>query len=557
MPISGYYYLEDFNAQKKLYDPNLYRGPDDKIFEDPIYIMDNGNVTGITVEEMKKEFYRRMNITPKYYDELLGQYIDTGMSYMNFTNDTNFIIFSSTHLTKFTAFFVPNNATFTTNNRFFYLKRPRILKYMPNYAKSWGVYLFCILVGLYILFLCILAIYDSQYRNKEALLEYIKAEVVQFSLHYKQNEDKNNYIPNIFRRRYDFRYFQEIRSNNNRIGNALSTNDDLKSTQNFWRTDKRSETKIGPIEEEPLDEVDLEEEDMYDDKPVPKSNFFHQGSVRQKKLTIEQKLRQKNKNPYTYNKNIYLQDNKQSKRVQRKKNLREIEYEDADEVRQQQLEEFAHIDLTFSEFLLINIISRSILINSYVIVSIFSPRWKKQSLLLTEHCIMIILASLFLTNDETIQGGSQSIKIFIISIVIMILTDFFMYIYSFFFFSFPTKSQRKLFNLVSNNHQLKIIKEWDKIENRMQKFEIIGMILSALIWIFCFYVSFGFTIVWKNQNNAFLITFAMCFGLNYIVGEFLIEFLIALLYLNRKHNSCFRWLAERLNNLRNIRCLSP
>jgi predicted PurR-regulated permease PerM len=170
---------------------------------------------------------------------------------------------------------------------------------------------------------------------------------------------------------------------------------------------------------------------------------------------------------------------------------------------------------------------------------------------------MIILASLFLTNDETIQGGSQSIKIFIISIVIIILTDLFMYIYSFFFFSFPTKSQRKLFNLVSNNHQLKIIKEWDKIENRMQKFEIIGMILSALIWIFCFYVSFGFTIVWKNQNNAFLITFAMCFGLNYIVGEFLIEFFIALLYLDRKHNSFFRWCAERLNNLRNIRCLSP
>ena len=149
------------------------------------------------------------------------------------------------------------------------------------------------------------------------------------------------------------------------------------------------------------------------------------------------------------------------------------------------------------------------------------------------------------------------IKILIISVIIMILTDFFMYIYSFFFFSFPSKSQRKLFNLVSNNHQLKIIKEWDKIEHRMQKFEIIGMIISALIWIFAFYVSFGFTIVWKYQNKAFLLTFAVCFVLNYIVGEIFIEFFIALLYLNRKHNSCFRWLAERLNNLRNIRCLSP
>ena len=71
MPYTGYYCLDDFNAQKKYYDPNVYKSPEDKIFEDPIYILDNGNVTGISVEELKKEYYRRMNITPKYYDEIL------------------------------------------------------------------------------------------------------------------------------------------------------------------------------------------------------------------------------------------------------------------------------------------------------------------------------------------------------------------------------------------------------------------------------------------------------------------------------------------------------
>ena len=61
--------------KKKLFDPKEYKGPDDELFEDPIYIMKNGNVTGITVEEMKKMYYRRMNITPKYYDDLLGEYV--------------------------------------------------------------------------------------------------------------------------------------------------------------------------------------------------------------------------------------------------------------------------------------------------------------------------------------------------------------------------------------------------------------------------------------------------------------------------------------------------
>ena len=139
----------------------------------------------------------------------------------------------------------------------------------------------------------------------------------------------------------------------------------------------------------------------------------------------------------------------------------------------------------------------------------------------------------------------------------MICTDFFMYIFSFFFFSFPNKSQRKLYNLVVNNHQLEIIKEWEKTEQRMQKFEIIGMVISVIIWLFAFYISFGFTIVWKYQRKAFLISFAVCCVVNYVVGEFLIEFLIAILYLDRKHNYFLRCCAEGLNNLRNIRCLSP
>ena len=241
--------------------------------------------------------------------------------------------------------------------------------------------------------------------------------------------------------------------------------------------------------------------------------------------------------------------------VNNDKNQREFENED--EVRHQQLEEFASIDLTFFEFLLINIISRSILINSYAVVSVFSPRWKKQSILLTELCVMIILISVFLTNDETIRTKSELSQILVLSVICMVITDFFMYIFNFFFFSFPSKSHRKLYNLVIHDHQLEIIKEWDNTEKRMQKFEIIGMILSVAIWIFAFYISFGFTVVWIYQRKAFLLSFAFSFLFNFIGAELLIEILIAFLYLGREHSSFFRFLAEGLNRIRNIRCLSP
>ena len=64
------------------------------------------------------------------------------------------------------------------------------------------------------------------------------------------------------------------------------------------------------------------------------------------------------------------------------------------------------------------------------------------------------------------------------------------------------KPKRTLFKLVTGNKQLDIKKAWDENEKRMKKFEIIGMVLSILIWIFCFYISFGFTVVWRYQNLA-------------------------------------------------------
>ena len=572
VPFSGYYYLDEFNSQKKFYDPNVYKSPDDPIFKDPIYILDNGNVTGITVEELKKEYYRRMNITPKYYDDLLEQYIDIGVRYINFTNDTNYLIFTSSHLTKFTSFFVPNNATFKTNNRFFYLKRPRILKFFPNYPKSWGWWLYIALHLVYLIFLVILSVYDSTSRNQEALLEYIKEEVINFSLHYKKDEDKNNYIPNIFRNKYNFRNFEEVRTTNAKLATVATANDDFKSTRgNFWKNEKKSEMNVGS-DGEPIDDFDLIEEDdvdVKDKKPVVKNNFFYLGEVKQKKLTIEDKLKRKNNNnTFMYNRKKILKDIRKNKLRPINNGANNVnsennrynpnpEFEKEDEAKHQILEDFASIDLTFFEFLLKNIISRSILINSFIIVSIFSPRWKKQTLLFTEMCLIIIFSSIFLTNDETVRTGAEIVKIVVYSLIIMVLTDFFMYIFSFLFFSFPNRVQRKLYNLVINNDQLKILKEWGETENRMRKLEFIGICLCILIWIFTFYISFGFTVVWTIQREAFLICFAMCFAFDFIGGELLIELLIAILYLERKHNSFLRYCAEGLNNLRNIRCLSP
>jgi hypothetical protein len=184
MPYSGYFFLEDFNLQKDMYDPKVYKGPDDEIFADPIYIMSNGNVTDITIEERIKLYNRVHNITPKYFDETLDSFNETGVTYLNFTSDTNYIIFNTSHFGKVASFFVPNNATFHPNGRFFYLGRPKIFLFFPNYLKSVGGFLFLALLFLYLLFLTILILYDKKFSSQEALIEYIKEETVKLHLHY-------------------------------------------------------------------------------------------------------------------------------------------------------------------------------------------------------------------------------------------------------------------------------------------------------------------------------------------------------------------------------------
>ena len=565
IPYSGYYFLEEFNLQKAMYDPNVYKGPDDPIFADPIYIMDNGNVTDSTIEERIKLYNRMYNITPRYYDEMLEDFNETGVSYLNFTNDTNYIVFSSTHLTQFTAFFVPNNATFHCNGRFFYLMRPKIFLFFPNYLKSLGGLIFLILLILYLMFLTILKLYDKKFTDQEAFLEYLKEEIVDLFLHYKKPEDKikekeeKNLIPNRLKKKYNHRNFFDNRDYgpNGFGGTIMTSGEDLKSHQIYGPNTKKKGFKSEKFNEDFLDDLDLDDDDVFNmnfkkGKAI-NNNFFYGGDVKSRKKNAEEELKRKKIPNFFYGNRNDKKDNINRGRYHH--NALPEEFENADEARSQQIEQFAGIGLTFCEFLILNIKSRSILINSFCVVSVFNPRWKKLSLLMTEFCVILIFVSVFLTSDENAVHTSP-VKMVIYSIYSMLAADGVMYLVAI-FFKFPNKKERRLFTLVTTGGQLSVLREWEIIEKRQKIFGTIGMCLCGIIWLYCFYSIFGFTVVWKYQNKGFIECFAFAFIFNFIACEFLIELLIAICYTARKHNCFLRGISEGLNRLRNYRCLSP
>jgi hypothetical protein len=187
MPFYSFRFLDELNSQKPLYDPHIYKSPDDPIFSDPVYIEENGFISDDTIEQRIEKYSRRYNISPNYYDENAYDFSLKGVDYINFTGDTNFIEFSSTHLCRFSNFIIKNNATYHPNGRFYYLLRPRIIKYLPNFINSLGslvlIVAFCIYLFLTIIFLC----YDSRLQEKEILLNSIKEEIIKNFYPYAKN----------------------------------------------------------------------------------------------------------------------------------------------------------------------------------------------------------------------------------------------------------------------------------------------------------------------------------------------------------------------------------
>jgi hypothetical protein len=169
MPFTSYRWLDQINKQRHLYDPRNYKAPDDPIFSDPIYINKSGYVSDDTVEQRIKKYHREYNFSCRYYDIEDFKFVDTGVVFTNYTSDTNFIQFNTTHLTRFTTFFVLNNATFKVKGRFFYVPRTELMKWKGNYKGNFGLIVFIILICVYIIFSFVLGCYDSIYFVQETL----------------------------------------------------------------------------------------------------------------------------------------------------------------------------------------------------------------------------------------------------------------------------------------------------------------------------------------------------------------------------------------------------
>ena len=539
LPFKYYPFIDIFNFQKNLYDPNQYYPPYHPIFRDPIYITPEGIVTEDTVEQRIEKYNRLYNITPKYFNDIAQDFRDDGLVYINFTNNTNFAVFTSTHLSIFTAFLVKNNASFVIDGRFYYLFRPQIFKYLPNFIGSKGSLIFLVFFILYMILVVFLACYDRKYTDRETVLDFIKKEIVKISLHYQKDKDylAEQMIPNAFRNPYDISYIEGRKKayhGPRGFDGALATGADIINEEDDFMNLNKISTKFN-LKDENLGEKASKTKNS----KGKNSSFFTKNE-----FSVKFKLDKKQKD--------------RIEEIKRKKpnvNNLDEQFEDEKKQREKELQEYADLNLTVEDFFKINFNSRNIIINSFSIISIFHPRWKKLTMLMTEIALILLSNSVFLTLNEKVTHKSIQ-RILIFSIISTCAADFVLYLLAF-FFVFPYKKIRRLLYLVKGDGHLIVLKEWEQMSYIQGYKALVGYIICFIIWIISFYVTFGFTVVWKYQNPAFYICLILSFLLDFLILELIMEGLNAIFFMERREVKWMRFVGEFMNRLRDYRCMSP
>ena len=219
------------------------------------------------------------------------------------------------------------------------------------------------------------------------------------------------------------------------------------------------------------------------------------------------------------------------------------------------LDEYTRLNVTAYEFFKYNLTTRHILISPFYNLTLYHNRWKKLILLLTQFFTYQLFLSVFLTNDENILLPNIP-KMFIACLISMLLSNISLHlIIPFYSMSFYDK--KRMFRYAEHGESLYVYKVWGNLTKKMKVKNVFSFIIVAIFWIINFYVTLGFTAVWKVQRTTFIVCFFMTIALDLIVGEILIEAICAFLFIKRKKYNLVRNIGELFNRYRNYRTLYP
>jgi len=425
------------------------------------------------------------------------------------------------------------------------------LNWKGNYKGNFGFIVFLILIIAYASLSLVLGCYDNIYFVKETLLESLKTEIVKSFLPYKSKKEREaeaskiipiSLDPNLI----DEKKFGDKTKENKRYDNNDETkNDDIlsigkKKDREIFTTNIKNSLGSGERLNESKYKSNKSKE-FLSRKKENGENIMTTGNKTDMNLALETK-------------DFYTSTVGRKETSNVNVNRLPDAFEDGDIEYSRSLYAYANLNLTFLEFLGKNILSRNILINPFLNINMFCPRWKKLIAFTTNILSELLILCVFLTNDEKALD-SDKVILLKYSIFTVLIVDAFMHFMTI-FFQFSGTQERRLLRLVLLEGQLIVMKEYEDMQCANTIITVFGALICYGIWIFTFYMSFAFYAVWKVQNKALIYSFFMTIGIDIVILDCFYELVLAIIYMQRKSSAFFRVIGEFLNRVRNHRCMA-
>ena len=126
---------------------NLFKS-DDRIFTEPKYILDDGSVSNMTIEERRDKYYFEYLLVYKNYEERSRELITTNVKYDNLEDNLYFRC-SSSHLSEYLLTYEYNPKPNKILGRFYFLKHFKLYINSENLNGNYGFYVIIIVLALY------------------------------------------------------------------------------------------------------------------------------------------------------------------------------------------------------------------------------------------------------------------------------------------------------------------------------------------------------------------------------------------------------------------------
>ena len=612
-PFTSFTWIDELNAQKSLYNPFNYKNGNDDIFKDPIYIEPSGFVSNETIELRIQKYHRRHNITCNYEhsnddDSDDSEYVfsDKGMEFFNLS-ENSYIICTSQHASLFTTYYIDNDITFNTAGRFFYVQRPQIFKYYPNYIDNSGFWICVFFLLLYIVLMLIVRCLDQKYFRQKGMLEFLKVEIIRNYFPYNKPNSKeimklvpnafkkyneqtnkpfvnvNNNIPKMFKHTNDNKIIEDINEDNNDTGDNdfivvkeksyysdkeyddhnNNNNEHAASFESANPPKRKGEKRIHKFPGLNTDEITSGRKTLFTNEERSETPTSSHNKIRIQHSTKNANVSSTNQNYGFINTNdvntkpMFITHDKPvvfNHPYSNEKDM--LSSSKHNSFHSQNRDKYGLLAFSPCEFLCWNIKERHKVFNIFNQITVFHPRWKKITLLYTEITLIMLFNTIQLTMDEDIIVNDNTIGTVRVIIVSIYASALVMYPLSLFFVT-PNESKDKLFKLTAQGKDLQILKEYKELNRRVKCVSVVGMILHVCIWIISFYMSFGFVTVWTKQRMTWCACTIIGFVLMHTICEILMEMMIMFTYACRKKGRCFLCFGYHLNELRNSRVLWP